>query len=266
MSISNKIRGLKEIWAFDNRLWLAVSRVLFPSEKLQVYRYHGFDILTDHAGGDANGAREVLTSPMYRRYLAEMKFDGPLNVLDLGANNGGFPLLLAASGLELKKVVSVEFNPNTFMRLQFNLLRNLTGEVFPLNAALCGESREIEVSPGAGSVSDSIYDEKNNGRPAVAINGMTLDELCARYFADETIDICKIDVEGAEFEVFLQPSHLRLSQCRYVIIEIHERDARTAGEIVPIIEGLGFQRREPDADADPSVHFFVNNSVAITPA
>ncbi len=43
-----------------------------------------------------------------------MKLEGPINVLDLGASNGGFPLLLHADGIPLKKVVSVEFNRNTF--------------------------------------------------------------------------------------------------------------------------------------------------------
>ena len=52
-----------------------------------------------------------------------MTLDAPANVLDLGANNGGFPLLLHTSGIELKKVVSVEFNPRTFARLNFNLTR-----------------------------------------------------------------------------------------------------------------------------------------------
>src|SRR4051812_3008314 len=107
MSLANKIRGLKEVWAFDNRLWLIITKIFFRRENLQIYRYNGVEILVDHAGGDNNGAREVLTSPMYRRFLPQMKLDSPANVLDLGANNGGFPLLLHTSGIKLKKVVSV---------------------------------------------------------------------------------------------------------------------------------------------------------------
>jgi hypothetical protein len=52
--------------------------------------------LTDHDAGDANGAREVITSGMYRDLLSELDLDGRINVLDLGGNNGGFPLLLKA--------------------------------------------------------------------------------------------------------------------------------------------------------------------------
>ena len=260
MSVRNKIRGLREVWEFDNRVWLTFTKTLFPKENLHIYRYKGLDILVDHAAGDANGARDVLTSLMYRRFFPKMKFDGPINVLDLGANNGGFPLLVAASGIKLKKVVSVELNPKTFLRLHFNLNRNLRCEVIALNAAVCGERKDLEVALGDGSVSDSIYnDNPDPGTETYRIQGLTFDEICDTYFDNEVIDICKIDVEGAEFEVFLQPSHQKLAQCRYFIMEIHERGDRRAEEILPAIERLGFLRQGLDANADPTVHFFVNS-------
>jgi len=260
MSLQNKIRGLKEVWAFENRLWLTFTKLFFPRENLQVYRYQGMDILIDRAGGDANGARELLTSPMYRRFIPRMKFDKPANVLDLGANNGGFPLLLATCGVELKKVVSVEFNPQTYTRLRFNLTRNLECEVVPINAALCGDEKILKVALGSGSVSDSIYEDSNNaGGEAVSIQGMTFDQLYESQFKGEIIDVCKMDVEGAEFEVLLRPSHQMLRQCRYLIMEIHERGSRRAEEILPEIERLGLIRQELEPGADPTVHFFVNS-------
>jgi FkbM family methyltransferase len=260
MSLQNKTRGWREIWGFDNRLSLICTRLLFPREELLVYRYKGLDILTDRAGGDSNGAREVLTSNMYRRFLPRMKFDGPANVLDLGANNGGFPLLLKTSGIVLKKVVSVEFNPRTFVRLHFNLLRNLTCETIPVNAALSGENSTLNVRVGKGSVSDNIYEQQTESGNAVEkIEGITLDNFYETYFGSEVIDICKIDVEGAEFDVFLRPNHSHLRDCRYLIMEIHERNGRTAGEILPVISELGFVRQPNDADADPTVHFFKNS-------
>ena len=220
----------------------------------------GIDILADHAGGDANGAREVLTSPMYRRFLPKMNLEQPVNVLDLGANNGGFPLLLLACDIDLKKVVSVEFNPRTFSRLSFNLLRNFDHKAVPVNAALCGSERSIQIALGSGGVSDNIY-EQDNGPAAKTFNiqGITLNDLYDAYFKDEIIDICKIDVEGAEFEVFRESNHTRIEQCRYVIMEIHEDEGRKADEIIDVLSSLGFERRETEEDADPTVHFFVNS-------
>lgn len=259
MSLSNKVRGLKAIWKFDNRFWLAFTKIFFPSETLQTYRYKGIEFIIDHSGGDANGAREVLASPMYKRFLPKMNLDRPVNVLDLGANNGGFSLLLAANGVMIKKIVSVEFNPQTYIRLHFNLFRNVDSEVVPLNAALCGKTRTVKTVLGAGSVSDSIYKSSGGAeRRRYSVRGITLNELIDDHFADEVVDICKIDVEGAEFEVFLEPNHSSIARCRYLIMEIHERDGRRADEIIPIIEGLGLKREPTEPEADPTVHFFVN--------
>jgi len=262
MSLRNKVNGIKEVWQFENRLWLITTKILFPRERIHIYRYKGLDVLVDHAAGDANGAREVLTSPMYRRFLPKMQFDGAVNVLDLGANNGGFPLLLQTSGIRLKKVVSVELNPNTFMRLRFNLERNLPCEVIALNAALCGENEWLEISLGTGSVSDSIYEgNATDNAPVYKIEGLTLDEIYVRYFNDEIIDICKIDVEGAEFDVFTGYSHTNLRNCRYLIMEIHERGKRQAAEILPVIERLGFVAQPFEPDADQTVYFFINSKL-----
>ena len=215
MSLKTKIDGLKEIWQFDNRWWLILTKIFFPSEKLHIYRYKSIEILNDHAAGDANGAREVLLSPMYRRFLPKMDLQGAINVLDLGGNNGGFSLLLKTEGLKLKKVVSVELNPKTYSRLRFNLERNLDCEIVTLNSALCGESHWLEVSLGAGSVADNIYEDiKNSEGKSYRIKGLTFDEIYTAHFAKETIDVCKIDVEGAEFEVLLSENHNEIINCR----------------------------------------------------
>ena len=261
MNFQNKIRGLREVWQFDNRLRLILGKTFFPGENLQVYQYRGMEILTDHSAGDANGAREVLTSPMYRRFLPLMKFDEAINVLDLGANNGGFPLLLQSAGVPLKKVLSLELNPKTFTRLRFNLERNLSCAVVALNAALCGKAGLLRVALSAGSVSDSIYAAENEGNLQICeVEGVTLDEIYSRFFADEIVDLCKIDVEGAEFDVFQNAEHRQLRHCRYLIMEIHERGDQSAAQILPVIEGLGLIRQPTPPDADQSVHFFINSA------
>lgn len=264
MSLLNKFNGFRKIWAFDNRFWLLITKIFFRREDLHIYRYKGFEILVDHAGGDANGARDLLTSPMYRRFLPQLELAQPAKVLDLGANNGGFPLLLATEGIELGKVVSVEFNPHTFTRLHFNLTRNLNCEVFPVNAALCGDARTITSSFGKGSSSDSIYAEgRGTADDTATISGITLDKFYETYFKGQIVDICKIDVEGAEFEVFFGTNCSSISSCRNLIIEIHDNDEQSAEELIERIESYGLQRQPQTPDADPAVHLFINRDLLV---
>jgi len=263
MGLTNKINGIKEIWQFDNRWQLVMSRLFFPREKVNIYRYKGLEILEDHFAGDANGARALLTSPMYRQYLTEMDLTGPLNILDIGANNGGFPILLKSEGLEIKKIVCVEMNPNTFSRLRFNIERNFDCRHKVINGAVCGEHRTIDVALGEGSTRHNIYEQNTNGK-ALQVQGYTFDEIFASAFGGETVDLCKIDIEGAEFEVFTGAEHQSIKKCRYLLMEIHESRGEFKEIIRNKLSGLGFREIGGEAKNDKNdlVHFFVNNNLS----
>lgn len=261
MTLQNKINGIREIWHFDNRWQLLFSRLFFRHERINIYRLGDMNILIDHAAGDANGAREIMVSPMYRQYLPILGARGPLSVLDIGANNGGFSLLLKANGFELAKVVCVELNPNTFSRMRFNVERNLDCEVVPINAAICGEAREFELYLGEGNVGDSLYNSQaGNGARPQKVAGMTFDDVYSSTFGDEVVDICKMDIEGAEFEVLASRECTRLAKCRYLIMEIHEAEGRNPRDVIDELSALGFAERHAEKGADPAVHFFVNSN------
>lgn len=264
MGLRNKLRGIREIMQFDNRWQLLASRLFTPGRTSLLYRYRGLEFLTDHAAGDANGAREVLTSDMYRRYLPKMDLAGPLNVLDIGANNGGFPLLLAAEGYEVGRAVCVELNPRTFERLAFNLERNFGGRAEAINAAVCGEERKIDFASGTGSTSDNIYGRNADSRhEAISVAGRTFDQIAEASFGGERIDICKMDIEGAEFEVFASESFGLLADCRYLLIEIHHSTATPRDTAIKAITSAGFDEIDGEDKNDDMhyVHLFVNERV-----
>jgi FkbM family methyltransferase len=257
MGLSNKLNGIKEIWQFDNRWQLLLTRLFFSKEKINFYRYKGLEILIDHSAGDANGAREVLTSPMYRQYLAQMDLPGELNVLDIGSNNGGFPLLLRSEGLRMKKLACVEMNPRTFSRLRFNIERNFDCELNLVNGAVCGHRQTLEVQLGEGSAGDSLYEKKANGR-TWEIQGYTFDEIFRESFGEETVDLCKIDIEGAEFEIFTNSGHDLITKCRYLLMEIHEKRGEFREAIRSKLSESGFKEIHGEAknDQNDHVHFF----------
>lgn len=98
-TLATRLNGLKAVWPFDNRWQLIINRTLFRGTGLAVYKLDGREILVDHRGGDENGTRLCFVSDMYKKYLKVMRLSGPINVLDLGANGGGFPLMLVTAGV-----------------------------------------------------------------------------------------------------------------------------------------------------------------------
>jgi hypothetical protein len=81
MSVKNKIEGFRRIWQFDNR-WQLIAMRIFPHEPINIYRIGGLQMLADHSTGDANGAHEVIATPMYRKFFGAMQLISPLKVLD----------------------------------------------------------------------------------------------------------------------------------------------------------------------------------------
>jgi FkbM family methyltransferase len=265
MSLGSKLGALRQIWQFDNRWQLLLARLLFRRDPIAIYRLGGLQFAVDHAAGDSSGAPDVLTSPMYVDHLAHLRAAQPAAVLDIGANAGGFPLFLAHHGIALRRVVSVELNPRTCIRLRFNLERNLRCPVTVINAGLCGASRPLELRLGEGSVADSLYAASFNATGATTtVEGLTFDDLHARAFGDDLVDVCKIDVEFAEYEVLASPGHDRLRRCRLLVVEIHEDAAHARRQVADAIVALGFEALP--LGRDRSVYVFRNTALAAGPA
>lgn len=260
MNFSNKIDGFRALWQFDNRWELIFSRIFNSNKNISIYRYKGLEVMVDRSAGEAAITGEVIASPMYRKFFAEMNFSGPINVLDVGSNNGSFPLAILADGHEIKKLVCVEMNPSTFARLRHNVEHNFKGDAKLINGAVCGEHREIEVALGAGGADDSIYVNNSDGETR-RIQGYTLDEICDAEFNGEDIDLCKLDIEGAEFEVLKNPGHEYLKKCRNLLIEIHHHvpTDRIRPVAVQQLRELGFVELYGENKNDENqnyVHFF----------
>lgn len=263
MSLSSKLKGIKQIWQFDNRWQLFLTRTFFSGETLNVYKYKGLEFLTDHKNGEANGARELLTTEMYRSFLSKMKLPSALNVLDLGSNNGGFPLLLISENYRFKKLVCVELNPHTFSRMKFNIERNSKCEFYPLNAAICGENSVLKLNLGKGGTSDNIYNSEPTDGISYAIQGRTFDDIYNETIGDEIVDICKIDVEGAEFDIFKSGEIKKIKKCKYILMEIHHEHNRKRSELLKILDDLKFYELSDnimsDKDKNHYVHLFSNS-------
>jgi len=260
MSVKNKIEGFRRIWQFDNRWQLIAWRIFFPHEPINIYRIGGIQMLADHSASDANGAREVIATPMYRKFFGAMQLISPLKVLDIGANNGGFPLLLKMLGYELRKTVCVEMNPNTFLRLRYNIESNLHENCILYNVAICGDERELDLNLGSGSTGDSIYQNGHSQEAtrAYKIKGISFDDIYENTFGDEIVDICKMDIEGAEYDVFTTPHHKAIEKCRYLIIEIHDGEGRKPEQVLRKLNECRFVELPVEKEIGEAVYGFKN--------
>lgn len=218
---------------FSNRAELAVGRLFFRQTQLQVHRIGQTHMIVDHRGADAGSIRGCVSSSMYTDLLGRVSLPARLSVLDVGANVGGFPLMLHALGHEFSTLTCVELNPKTYVRLHFNILSNWPRATV-LNRAVTSEPGEITVSLGFGDTGDSIRGTPRSDGASTTVQTVRLDDVAQ----EGPIDILKMDIEGAEEDVLLRPgSEKTLARTAVLVIEIHP--AETAGAIHAAIEAAG---------------------------
>lgn len=239
--LRNKWLGLGEVLQFSNRLELLLGLTFFRATGVKIYRFGRYQFLCDHDQGDENSIRAAVATPMYRELISDLPVDRPLTVLDLGANAGGFVALLLARGHRLRQVWAVEMNPFTCQRLAFNLGHNLGSSATACQLALSGTDTDFEVELGRGSTSDSLYSTTQGGE-RIKVQGLTFDSFWRKYVRLDVIDLCKIDIEGAEFEMLVEGKADFLARCRRCIIEVHPRAGRSREELKVVFKRLGFRQ------------------------
>lgn len=259
----NSKAGLRAILSFDNRWEVVATRLLFRDTGMITYRKNGMEFVIDHHGGDEAGTRACLTSPMYRILIPLMALNSPLTLIDIGANGGGFPILLSDMGFALRKIVAVEMNPRVFARMQLNLVQNFDAELKLFNCAVSGESGMIYADLGRGStgesISGSLGHSSHGTRRHAAIEAITFDELIGRSLAEnEVVDLCKIDIEGSEYEMFASGNCSSLERCRNLIIEIHAVAGKKPEQVVSAIRDLGFAEIPRPEGGELDVYCFRN--------
>jgi len=139
--------------------------------------------------------------------------------LDCGANIGYFSVLANNIVGETGKVVSIEANPVTFSLLEANLKTNNFG--IPVHCALTSESGEVELfMPTEGG---DVYSSLRKGGlvsgesiQSFKVLGRTLDNIVEELSLSK-VDVVKIDIEGAEFDV-LKSAYNLLSHFRPIVI------------------------------------------------
>jgi len=184
-------------------------------------------------------AKETLLDGDYDPALPETGTAGV--ILDVGAGIGDFALL-ASRLFGKSRVLAFEPYPESFEILEENLAANGAHnvETTPLGVAGRGVNQRW-LSPGAhgaSSVSADV-DEANAPEPVVA-EFITLDAALARFGVDR-VAFLKMDVEGAEFEIFRDAADETLARIDRISLEYHDGEGRDHEEIAARLASSGFR-------------------------
>lgn len=140
-------------------------------------------------------------------------------IVDCGANIG-LSALYFSKVFSKAKVIAVELEKNNFELLKKNVAGN--SSIVPLHAGVWSENTLLKI-PNLGDNNWEFKAEKSNGNLGQTqdVEGITIQSIIEKFELPH-IDILKIDVEGAEYELFDSNADFFLTKTRILIIELHD--------------------------------------------
>jgi FkbM family methyltransferase len=162
---------------------------------------------------------------VYEQVFVSLEYDvqwdfEPEYIIDAGANIG-LATVYFARKFTNAKIIALEPESSNFSVLQKNTADY--PNVICVQGALWNVSKTLSVVDiGLGEWSFMTLDNNDSGHKVVGkVQTYTVDEL-ARQYSLPWIDLLKIDIEGAEKEVFKEP-HAWINSVVLLAIELHDR-------------------------------------------
>lgn len=174
--------------------------------------------------------------------IPEFQIQNGWRILDLGAHKGVFSIYAALSGTE-SLVYAVEPSSTNYQFLQRNLKLNAVNNVITKKAAVWTTTAEAALSIHEASWAHSLV-----------IPGAT---QCSEYETVPTIsldalldwtgghlDLLKVDIEGAEYEVLMNANPATLRNIYRIVVEYHAIPSKSIdqlhAQLVAFLEESGF--------------------------
>jgi FkbM family methyltransferase len=169
---------------------------------------------------------------IYEQYKFKSQVKDPF-IIDAGANIG-ISVLYFKKLYPAAKIIAFEPDPDIFSVLKQNIENHEFNDVTLVNKALWSEVTRM-----------SFFSEGADAGKIAANNSGDTDvssALLSEYIGAEEVDLLKMDIEGAEYEVLLESRDM-LGQVQRIFIEYHSLAGHKQhiGEILSILEEVGFR-------------------------
>jgi FkbM family methyltransferase len=179
---------------------------------------------------------ETWLENVYRIHEGQFSYNGVF--VDIGANIGAVSIFVDSfnknRGFDNKiNVYSIEPEPNNLYLLNQNIQNNPTENITVVNNAIWHEEKMVSISNRGGN-SSIVGPEGEEKSEVLAI---TLETLFSRYDIKE-VDVMKIDIEGAEFDLILNTPEEILAKIKHLVLEF---DKSFDGRFGQMIEKLAKQ-------------------------
>lgn len=173
---------------------------------------------------------ETWQENVYRIY--EDQFSGEGIFIDIGANIGAVSICVDSfngnRGYDNKiKVYAVEPEPHNLSLLNQNIQNNPVKNITIVDKAVWHEEKMVSISDRGGN--SSIVNLENENKSEVL--AITMENLFSMYNIKE-VDVMKIDIEGAEFDLIINTPAETLAKIKRLVLEFDKSFDGSFGKMV----------------------------------
>ncbi|PIP94993.1 MAG: hypothetical protein COW00_18140 [Bdellovibrio sp. CG12_big_fil_rev_8_21_14_0_65_39_13] len=201
---------------------------------------------------DLASFREIFFGLEYGEVL---KIKDIQTVCDIGANTGMASLFFLAN-FKISKIVLVEANPALAQKLNEHFQDD---RISVENLAIYGERGSLKFNVSADHRNSGISDNQDHSGDAIEVSSILMEDLLKKHHL-ENVDLLKIDIEGAEFNILEKTPQAFLS-FKFIYIEIHgDTEKRNTFKSKLIEIGFTLLHEKIYDSANCEVSFFKRNS------
>lgn len=171
------------------------------------------DVILAKTIGCRNGEYDFLYEDKYKKMIETANV-----VVDAGANIGIFSSLIRGINRQTE-IFAIEAETDNFNLLKRNIESEKT---HCINSGLWNRNTGLNVLERGGEWGFCVEETTSDDYD---ISAISMEEIIKR-FEIERINVLKIDIEGAEFEVFDESANEWIDKVDMLLIEIHDRVRR----------------------------------------
>jgi FkbM family methyltransferase len=165
---------------------------------------------------DSDIVVETILNDEYR--LRKVDISNYKTILDIGAHIGTFSLQTAAN-LKKAKIYCYEALPENYNLLKYNVALNKLKNIFCFNLAVCNSEGQVNFFVSESNRGGhSLY--SNDSCKQIKVKTTTLEKIFKSNNI-ETIDLLKMDCEGAEYDILLNTPLKYLKKIKSIVMEQH---------------------------------------------
>jgi FkbM family methyltransferase len=188
---------------------------------------------------------DIMTDSIFRKKVA----------IDVGANVGLFTEYCLDVGFE--KIISIE--PNPLAANEFRKMHSKNPNVIFSEIALTGDGEDVNLSVNPENTLVSSI-AKTISENTVLVKSKTLNSLMSDH---DSVDLLKIDIEGAEYDLLDKTNIESLAKANNIILEFHDNKGGRVNSLIEKLVSADFVvklydeliQKEVDNNADHGVIF-----------